>query len=361
MFLLALLACKPPADAAPTPHAAPSQSADGGPKGPPPGQPGGPYDKDKGQPGGQQAGQQGGQQRSPQSGQRPDAPIADHPNAAAAPVSFVPPTGREANAKEGSPGMFRILGATSKDGVKFTPTNAVIADQGNVPDIVTGKDGALYLYYTASNYGKYSSVLAAAKSTDKGKTWVHYVVTVSGTRPPMVDPDVQLLSDGTFRLYFTGGQNTKPVIAYAEGTDGLSFVGKGEVFAPPEGAIDSNVFRVGKTWHLYAFDGKGNPVHHATSPDGTKFTRTNQPGEVGKDAIGSNVVSLASGGIRMFTFDLRRDIAAWTSPDGVTWKKDATVSFPRGNRSLEGTYVKDATATQLPDGTWFAAYVTPIP
>lgn len=330
MLLLALFACKSPADAMPPTPGGTANARGEGPKGPPPGEGGAPYSQNA------------------------------HPNTAAMNVSFVPPNGRLPGATEVAPGGLRILGATSKDGVHFTPTNRVISDQANVPDLVTDSKGTLFLYYTSARLAGSENVLAAAKSTDGGQTWVHHIATVSGAQPPMVDPDVHLLPDGTFRLYYTGGAEKNPTISYAEGKDGLSFVAKGVAFAPPEGALDSNVFRVGGTWHLYAFDIKGNPVHHATSPDGTRFTPTSQPGQVKRDIIASNGVATPAG-VRMFAFNRRDGISAWTSSDGASWKEDTAVTFPRGSRALEGEFVKDAAATQLRDGTWFAVYVTPIP
>ena len=46
------------------------------------------------------------------------------------------------------PWKMRMLLATSTDGLNFTRSNIVLADQANTPSIVVDKNGLIYIYYS---------------------------------------------------------------------------------------------------------------------------------------------------------------------------------------------------------------------
>jgi hypothetical protein len=280
--------------------------------------------------------------------------------AAVAGRTFTPPSGKQVGCADGSPGAHRLLGATSKDGLTFTPLGTVISDQANVPDVVADSRGTLHLYYTGASVGGVQNGLAVATSSDGGRSWTHKVVQVQGENLVPVDPDVALLPDGTFRLWYTSGERNKPQISWAEGKDGVTFTRGGVAFAPSGGAMDSTAYKVGNTWHMIALDTRGQPTHHATSTDGRTFTASNGIARLASGFWPSNGVNVGNA-VRMFAF--REDtITSFLTRDGVTFTREDGARIPPNPRSrLESDKLQDATAAQLPDGSWFAAYVTPIP
>lgn len=274
---------------------------------------------------------------------------------------FVPPNGGAPTSPSESPGFFRLIGATSTDGVTFTSTGKIITDQAGVPDVVVDARGRLYLYYTGWTVGNQQNVTAAALSDDKGKTWFFKYVKFNGMPKP-VDPDIILLPDGTFRMYATAEVSAgKAGIIYAESTDGITFVYKGVIASLASGnLIDSNTFLVDDTWHLYAIS--NTTVHyHYTSKDGKTFTAA---GEMrftasGSDYFVSNGYTTADGRYRMFaSFLPEKHIRSFTTTDGTNWAFESGNRFTFVGASLEELYLKDPAITRLQDGTFFAAFVT---
>lgn len=287
---------------------------------------------------------------------------------------FTPPVGREGDARSG-PGVSRLMVATSTDGLAFTRTNQVVTDQGDVPDLLVDARGFIYLYYVGWTVGNEKDKLCVAISPDRGKTWVYKKAVFtgfSGMRPP-VDPDVQLLPDGTFRLYVTSSENGSMETArtyYAESPDGINFTKKGVAFAPPAGvSLDPSTIKIGGTWHLFAGGNPGLNLH-ATSTDGKTF---NFVDEIAVKAGGMNQLMAngipVPGGYRFYTFDamppgpgVTPGINSVFSTDGVTWTADPgkrLVLDPSAGKESEA--VKDPAIARLPDGTYMMVYSTRIP
>jgi hypothetical protein len=287
---------------------------------------------------------------------------------------FTPPTGREGDAP-GGPGVSRLMMATSSDGLAFTRTNQIVTDQGDVPDLLVDSRGWVYLYYVGWTLGNEKHKLCVAISRDGGKTWIYKKAVFTGFEGMVapVDPDIQLLPDGTYRLYVTSAENgdwSKARSYYAEGTDGIHFAKRGLSFAPPVGlSLDPSSIKIGETWHLFAGGNPGLNLH-ATSLDGKTFTFVEEIA-VKKDGVNQMMANgiAVPGGYRFYTFDAippgpgqSQGINSVFSTDGLTWTADPgkrlTIDTAGGK---ESNAVKDPAAVRLLDGTYLMVYSTRIP
>ena len=155
--------------------------------------------------------------------------------------AFTPPVGRAENAAHASAGERRLLLATSTDGDAFLPTGEILTDQGNVPDAVIDERGTVYVYYIGQGIEEGKETTAVAISKDDGATWTYRLLAFQdwpSDRDPS-DPDVVLLEDGTFRMFYTGNvQGHDLGILYADSPDGLTFTHKGIALAPEFEVID---------------------------------------------------------------------------------------------------------------------------
>ncbi len=260
----------------------------------------------------------------------------------------------------------RLMLATSTDGIQFTSTDQIIADQANVPNILTLTDGTIYLYYAGWTVGTKNNTMAVAISQDNGITWVHKYVTIDGKDSKGGDPDLVLLDDGTFRMYYTGqdiGAETS-VIFYADSSDGIHFTRQGTAFTgTDEMAIDSSTFNIGDTWHQFTLVGYTLGHYYATSDHGETFTLqdTTQFEYNGQPYVMANEINTTTG-VRFYAFALHHPFMTFTSTDGETWEVEATDVLSLDETSgLESAYIKDPAVAQLSDGTYLMAYVTVIP
>jgi hypothetical protein len=292
---------------------------------------------------------------------RPESPVSD----------FTPPHGavRTYDKEEGA-WQKRLMTATSPDGLTFTRTKVVVSDQANVPDFVMDPKGRLYLYYSGGTVGDRSNVIAAAISDDQAKTWAFHYVEIEGTErmPHPGDPDVRLLEDGTFRLFFTAGAPGArvPNIFYAEGRDGVHFTLKGPAFAQESRTVmDSFTFTAGGLWHMYTLS-ETDRLWHATSEDGTSFTAADRPRMTigGRPYIPTNEIVLEDGRVRAYAFTPGNggDIRSFVTSDGRSWEAEPGVRLALDTESrLERDFVKDAAVIRLADGSYLMVYVTLIP
>ncbi len=255
----------------------------------------------------------------------------------------------------------RLMTARSTDGLTYVQTGLWISDQADAPDAVVGADGTIYLYYTGWNVGDRLNTSAVAISKDQGETWTYRYVELTGSDVigRAVDPDVVLLEDGTFRLFFTAGNPQG--IHYAEGTDGMNFVYKGSIFAQTDDiAINSTTHKIGDTWHMYAVSDDGTErLWHLTSTDGVTFAvydLTSFPY--------NNVATMPSNGLwiedrfHLFLFQHDGVIHSMWSKNGFDWYPDQGERLsPIG----EETYVKDSALVPLPNGEFLMVYVTNTP
>ena len=260
-----------------------------------------------------------------------------------------------------SPWDRKIMTAISYDGVAFIQNDQWVCDQCHAPDAMR-KDGNLYLYYSGHTIGDRVDTTAVAISQDEGKTWVYRYVELEGNSISgrFSRPDVVLLEDGTFRLFFTGGQPVS--IHYAESTDGITFTYKGILFSQSQDkAQDSTTMRIGETWHMYAQSEDGiSRLWHLTGADSlalTVYDLTSFPND--------GVLSAPSNGFwkdDRFTLFMSDKISGTI---GSMWSKDGFDWYPSGQTNLTPTQdeasVEDAAVVDLGDGRYLMFYVTNIP
>ncbi len=295
-------------------------------------------------------------------GQHPDPFVAS---------DFTPPKGRGCPPEvRGGPCGKRLMSARSQDGLRFTRTNRIITDRADVPDLVVDRQGTIYLYYVGTDMGEVRHGLAAAISRDGGESWIFKRVLLEGFEgmSDPVDPDVQILGDGTFRLYVTTARHGERVRTwYAEGTDGLRFTNKGLAFDPPAKPLDPTTVLIDGTWHIFAGGATREPGAnwHGVSTDGAWFTFHEEKLLLidGRPHAVSNVIPI-EGGYRMFAFPHRVQpvINSFFTVDGVTWTPEPGTRLEMDPAAgLESGGVKDAAVAQLPDGSFLMVYVTEIP
>jgi hypothetical protein len=315
-------------------------------------------------------------------GPQENQPLENQPGGGALTSDFAPPTGKTTGPGEPDPGEhgpwnLRLMSATSTDGLTFTRTDQVSIDQGDVSDLVQDNNGWIYLYYTGWTVGTENNKTVVAISTDGGSTWIYKKLILAGfdgmSEP--VDPDIQLLSDGTFRLYLTSGQLGQGAMTYyaegamtyyAEGVDGINFTKKGVAFSiTDQPVIDPSTLLIGSTWHLFAGGGPPNQSWHATSSDGKTFT-FDELKTFTSDGITLGILTNGipvPGGYRFYApAPQDNSIRSIFTIDGITWTPDSgsrlTLDVTTGKESW---FVKEPAVVRLSNGTYLIVYSTAIP
>lgn len=277
---------------------------------------------------------------------------------------FTPPFGRPVNPPPASAGERRLLLARSTDGVHFTAGGEVLTDQGNVPDIVVDPDGTLRVYYIGQSIEankEESTVVAISK--DNGTTWTFRKLTYKNWPQPRdpSDPDVVLLDDGTYRMYFTSSlPNNMLGIVYADSPDGITFTYQGIALESTSSVIDSTTFYFDDMWHMYVLQEKVPGQLHAISTDGNTFTLTDTANVVlPLDRYILSNQLLEGSMIRMFGFNLpEANIRTFTSTDGEVWLADDIALEGNTTATLGSNYIQDSSVAQLEDGTYLMVYVS---
>lgn len=282
---------------------------------------------------------------------------------------FTPPSEVDRGYEGHGPFEHRLLTATSEDGVTWEKTNILLVEQGNTPDMAI-KDDVIYLYYTGGNFDGKEQGIAVALSKDGGESWTFKRLTIEGytssTTPG--DPDIILLEDGTFRLYFTAQIEGEegPGIFYAEGTDGLNFTYKGKAFsADGYTVIDSSAFIVNGEWMMLTFNGFDVGVIHGSSSDGGRtfeFIKSEDIIYKHQPYFMANPLTLEDGSVRFYAFQFT-NFRSFISEDGLSWEDEGhtLLEYEEGANELEGFYIKDPAVVQLEDGTYLMVYVTRAP
>ncbi len=284
---------------------------------------------------------------------------------------FTPPTGAGSGpTSDPGPWKMRLLVATSSDGLTFTRKNQLITDQGDVPDMAIDSKGWIYLYYMGWTVDTETNKPVVAISTDSGATWAYKKVVLTGfdgmSQP--CDPDIQLLANGTFRLYLTSAATgASPGTNVAEGSDGIHFARVGTAFSySGRNVLDPSTFYANGTWHLYAGGQTTAPGAnwHATSSDGRTFTYLEERTfTYEKSACAVANCIPVSGGWRFYAFTHgAASIVSFFTTDGWQWMQDSgTRLVVDSTTGLEKNGVKDPAVVRLADGTYLMVYVTEIP
>jgi DNA-binding beta-propeller fold protein YncE len=279
-------------------------------------------------------------------------------------------------AAPGGPAPMRLMIATSPDGLKFERQNLIVTDQGAVPDLVVDAHGWVWLYYQSCTVGDEVNKIALALSKDGGKSWTFRRVTLSGfsqPKPDPCDPEIQLLPDGTFRLYVTWAEGGRSAHTFlAESGDGVSFRFVGSAFDPGAEALDPSIVKIGDVWHIFCGGGRGPDENwHGTSRDGRSFA-ADRPMRFTTDGFNFMMANglAVPGGARFHGFNNPRPgqpthrIASFFTRDGATWTADAGARLEAGGlAALEepGFGVQDPAIGRLKDGSYLMVYTTRIP
>jgi hypothetical protein len=281
---------------------------------------------------------------------------------------FEPAVGIAEGPSERGPWSNRIMSARSTNGLTWTKTNQVISDQADVPDLAI-LNGRLYLYYTGWTVGDQSNKTAVAISDDDGETWAFKYIEIPDFDGSIgaVDPDIQILDDGTFRLYVTSdeqGSQKNAGTFYTESTDGINFIGRTEAFRRDEdNALDPNTILIEQTWHYFAGGAPGGNWH-ATSSDGKTFDfyETNDFKVNDNTYMMTNGIQFADGTYRYYAFaNHEPDTVSFITEDGYDWEYEGVALELDESAGYEYEHVKDATVIELDDGTYLMVYVTRIP
>lgn len=276
---------------------------------------------------------------------------------------FTPPSGPDMTSSDlESPAYFRLITATSTDGLTFTSTGSVVTDQANVPDMVM-KNNRIYLYYTGWNMGSVVNATSCAVSDDNGQTWSYNHCNFSGFGSGIkpVDPDVLLMTNGNFRMFATTDIAGKKSVLCYESSDGINFTFVDTAaYDPANHIFDSNTFYHGGQWHMYAINGIDTDHWHLTSSDGVEFNVQSS----GPFLDGSNQHFISNGYATgtsyriMSAFLPEYNLKSFVTTDGTNWTVDSGVRLTFGGSSWENDYVKDPAVIQLPDNTYLMVYTT---
>lgn len=256
----------------------------------------------------------------------------------------------------------RLMTAISYDGLAYTPNETWICDQCHAPDAVV-KDGSIFVYYEGWIVGDRVNTSAVAISADRGRTWSYkYLELVGGDSIDRVEsPDVVLLDDGTFRLFFTAGNPQG--IHSATSADGITFAYEGPIFAQRDDvAVDSTTFKVDDTWHIYARskDGVGR-LWHLVSTDGLAFSvyaLTSFPVD--------DIPAMPANGVwiddrfHLFLSVPEKGVVSMWSKNGFDWYPSETSPWTDAF-AQDQALAEDAAVVSLEDGTYLMVYSTIIP
>lgn len=156
--------------------------------------------------------------------------------------------------REGEPPNATVwfVSAISTDGLTWTKEQGTRLGGGgapdygtiSVPDIIELPDGRYRMYYVGDMFNKgpeeNQNTIRCAVSSDNGLTWKRE--TISGISAQSMDPDVIVLPDGTYRMFYTAsppGKYPGNLHVYsATSSDGLTWTKEEGVRLAPGGTYD---------------------------------------------------------------------------------------------------------------------------
>jgi len=283
---------------------------------------------------------------------------------AASTSDFTPPVGPSIGTEVPPWGKRRLMTATSVDGITFTPTGKILTDRANVPDLVTDPDGTLRLYYIGQGIVEgQSETTAMALSRDHGATWEFHLLSFSDLKDPNhlpSDPDVVLLADGTYRMFYTTSVSAGNIgIAYADSTDGISFTYKDIALSAESSVVDSTTFFADGEWHMLVLPETGGGQLHATSADGMNFSLTNTtriPLQDPSYILSNPLPDTETSHIIGFSLP-RNNLRRFAREQDGSWTMEGVVLAGNSNSLLDATYIQDLSVAKQEDGTYLMVYV----
>ena len=238
------------------------------------------------------------------------------------------------------PWNHRVMSATSSDGLTWVKDNRIISDQASVPDAILENEDNIRVYYVDWYNGH---VISVALSHD-GVNWIYKKITIQGevagsqTGISPVDPDIVLLQDGRYRLFYmyAGG------IYSAISNYGINFVKEDGVRYQQEGMVyDPDVVKMGDVWRMFVSLDIRNLS--TVSSDGLSFSREN---ELPFDGSVSCTIPVENG-YRMY-YIKQGGIYSSFSSDGRNWVFEG----------LRLDNAADPTVIRLSDGIYKMFYKT---
>ncbi len=253
-----------------------------------------------------------------------------------------------------------LLTARSADGIHWTKDLQAIAYDASVPDAVF--DGENVRVY----YSKWEGGLGVLVSKDLIH-WTEKEVSISGLPEGhgAVDPDVVILPDGRYRMYYyepssiVGDPALLPgphVIASAISDDGYTFVRESGERYSQEGITDPEVIRTNGEWRMFCCT-SGEVLISAVSYDnGLSFASGN---ELPVKGVAPCAVAV-DGGYRMYYHrgGDRPAIYSAFSPDGITWTKEGVCLEAGSKGEPDEAGVEAPTVVQLSSGEYLMVYQT---
>jgi hypothetical protein len=273
--------------------------------------------------------------------------------------SYSPTTSSTMTTTPGPPGLpHRVLSAASTDGLVWVKDNRIVSDRASVPDAVF--DGENIRVY----FAKWGVRVAISRD---GVNWQEKEVSISDIPEGMgaVDPDVVLLPDGTYRMYYYEnpmGEGDPAMIPgphsiyVATSEDGINFRREREVYAR-ERITDPDVIQMGDIWRMFVSEG-GRTTSAVSRDDGWSFTFEHELETIDG---GITCTIVVPGGYRMYYHapETPPRIYSAFSADGVNWVKDIEVRVEAGAPgSLDESGAESATVIRMPDGSYRMYYVS---
>ncbi|MBI2867072.1 MAG: hypothetical protein HYX97_01900, partial [Chloroflexi bacterium] len=269
-----------------------------------------------------------------------------------------PPTGQ--GAADG-PWRHRVVSASSADGLAWKADGVVLADQASVPDAVVDREGRIRVYYV--DWRNQGITVAIARADGE---YDYYQVALAGQPfKQMVDPDVVLLPDGRYRMFYVastpGVPGSSNRIESAISDDGVVFTQEPGVRLEGLGLTDPDVILVGDVWYAYVSLGPRNLVY--ISRDGSTFTFLDYLPLLG--SVSGTIP--VEGGYRMYYHASAGGPggslsvhSAFLPAGGAAWQYEGLRLAPTAG-SLDALGVADPAPIRLSDGTFKMFYKTFIP
>jgi hypothetical protein len=181
--------------------------------------------------------------------------------------------------------LLTVIGAWGPN--EILVLDSVTVDHAGVPCLSYGPDGELiHMFQWFPNEDNTLDFIARRVSYDNGETWSEIQsITWLGTPPSekhstQADPNLVLLPDNSWRLYFTcdpdGPDVLLPATYSAVSDDGLAFTWEeGSRMSSEEyGLLDPSVIYFNEEFHYFApIPGYAYGSVHATSTDGVNFVQ----------------------------------------------------------------------------------------
>ena len=235
----------------------------------------------------------------------------------------------------------------------------MLLDHASVPDAILRPNGEVWVYFVNGVPGQHG--IWVAKSSASGAWDIVDCVRLNGRfNGNAVDPDIVLLSDGRYRLFYYEGHFVGPrpsnegphLIFSAISDDGLNFKIERQLIAV-ERVTDPSVVQLANGRWLMALS-QGGRTLLADSDDGYDFELTGVVVELGGVP---ELAVLADGNVRLYV-SMRGIKSVVSGDEGQTWAVEPGTRLS----SSQGEILADPSLITTSDGRWALFYkVAPPP